>query len=40
MVRVSRRVGMRMRAEATATINTRQFERGLRRYFGGMSEDV
>lgn len=40
MVRVSRRVGMRMRAEASATINTREYERGLRRVFGRMSDDV
>jgi len=40
MVRVSRRVGMRMRAEATATVNTRAYERGLRRVFGRMSDDV
>jgi phage gpG-like protein len=31
---------MRMRAEASATINTREYERGLRRVFGRMSDDV
>ncbi|MGJ5895149.1 HK97 gp10 family phage protein [Streptomyces niveiscabiei] len=40
MVRARARVSTRMRAEATTTINTRAYERGLRRWFGGMSDDV
>ncbi|MGA5506828.1 HK97 gp10 family phage protein [Streptomyces umbrinus] len=31
---------MRLRASATQRINTRQYERGLRRYVGRMSDDV
>ncbi|MDT0473007.1 HK97 gp10 family phage protein [Streptomyces sp. DSM 41014] len=40
MVRASARLGLRMRSEARTTVNTRQYERGLRRWFGGMSDDV
>ncbi|MBZ3909421.1 HK97 gp10 family phage protein [Streptomyces acidiscabies] len=40
MVRARARVSTRMRAEATTTINTRAYETGLRRWFGGMSADV
>lgn len=31
---------MRLGASATTTINTRQYERGMRRVLGGMSDDV
>lgn len=40
MVRVRRSFRPRLRAEAAVQINTRQYERGLRRFFGGMSDDV
>ncbi|WP_236053381.1 HK97 gp10 family phage protein [Streptomyces musisoli] len=40
MVRVRRSVSVGMRAEARTTINTRAYERGLRRWFGRMSDDV
>lgn len=40
MVRARARVSTRMQAEATTTINTRAYERVLRRWFGGMSADV
>ncbi|WP_330349272.1 HK97 gp10 family phage protein [Streptomyces sp. NBC_00582] len=40
MVRVRRSVPVRMRTQLSATINTREYERGLRRYFGRMSDDV
>jgi HK97 gp10 family phage protein len=40
MVRVRRSFRPQMRAQAGQTINTREYERGLRRFFGGMSADV
>ncbi|WP_405554336.1 HK97 gp10 family phage protein [Streptomyces sp. NBC_01171] len=39
-MRVRRSVRMGMRTEARTTINTRQYERGLRRVIGRMSDDV
>lgn len=40
MVRARASVSLRASAATTANINTRQYERGLRRFFGGMSDDV
>lgn len=40
MVRVRRSFTPRFRAEARQVINTRQYERGLRRWVGNMSADV
>jgi len=40
MVRARASVSVRMNASASAQIDTRRYERGLRRFFGGMSEDV
>ncbi|MFF9124359.1 HK97 gp10 family phage protein [Streptomyces sp. NPDC014889] len=40
MARARARVAVRMRSEVSAQINTRAYERGLRRYFGRMSDDV
>ena len=40
MVRVRRSVPMRASASTSARINTREYERGLRRFFGRMSDDV
>ncbi|MFF8447876.1 HK97-gp10 family putative phage morphogenesis protein [Streptomyces leeuwenhoekii] len=40
MARFRSRARLRFGASATARIDTRQYERGLRRVFGGMSEDV
>lgn len=39
-MRIRRSVPMRARASASVQINTRQYERGLRRYVGRMSDDV
>lgn len=39
-MRVRRNVRMRASAATSARINTREYERGLRRYFGRMSDDV
>ena len=40
MARARARFTPRLRAEVSTTINTRQYERGLRRWFGRMSDDV
>ncbi|WP_328934150.1 MULTISPECIES: HK97 gp10 family phage protein [unclassified Streptomyces] len=40
MVRVRRSFRPQMRAQAGQTINSREYERGLRRFFGGMSAEV
>lgn len=40
MVRVRRSFRPQMRTQARQTINTREYERGLRRFFGGMSAEV
>ena len=40
MVRVRRSIPMRASASTSAQINTRAYERGLRRFFGRMSDDV
>lgn len=40
MARARARFTPRMRTEVSSQINTRQYERGLRRFFGGMSDDV
>ncbi|MEU6229982.1 HK97-gp10 family putative phage morphogenesis protein [Streptomyces sp. NPDC047042] len=40
MARFRSRVRLRMGAQVSAQINTRAYERGLRRFFGGMSDDV
>ena len=40
MARARARFTPRMRTEVSTQINTRQYERGLRRWFGGMSDDV
>ncbi|MFH9826727.1 HK97 gp10 family phage protein [Streptomyces bobili] len=40
MVRIRRSAPVRMRTSVSAQIDTRRYERGLRRYFGGMSDDV
>lgn len=40
MARARARFRPRVRTEVSTQINTRAYERGLRRYFGGMSEDV
>lgn len=40
MVRVRRSARMRLGTSVSTQINTRAYERGLRRYFGGMSDDV
>ncbi len=39
-MRVRGSVSVGMRAEARTTVNTRAYERGLRRWVGGMSDDV
>ena len=40
MARFRARVPVRMTTQVSAQINTRAYERGLRRYFGRMSDDV
>ncbi|MFJ4649475.1 HK97-gp10 family putative phage morphogenesis protein [Streptomyces bobili] len=40
MARFRRSVPLRLGTQVSANINTRQYERGLRRYFGRMSDDV
>lgn len=40
MARFRRSVPLHLGTQVSASINTRQYERGLRRYFGGMSDDV
>ncbi|WP_256096566.1 HK97 gp10 family phage protein [Streptomyces sp. LUP30] len=40
MVRARASVSLRMGTQISASINTRQYERGLRRFFGRMSDDV
>ncbi|MCX4994261.1 HK97-gp10 family putative phage morphogenesis protein [Streptomyces longwoodensis] len=40
MARARASVNLRAGARTSASINTRAYERGLRRFFGGMSEDV
>lgn len=40
MARFRTRARLRMTAEVSTQINTRAYERGLRRYFGRMSDDV
>jgi HK97 gp10 family phage protein len=39
-MRVRRSFRPQMRAQASVQIDTRRYERGLRRFFGGMSDDV
>lgn len=39
-MRIRRSVPMRLGTQVSTQINTRQYERGLRRYFGRMSDDV
>lgn len=40
MVRARASVSVRMGTQVSASINTREYERGLRRFFGRMSDDV
>jgi HK97 gp10 family phage protein len=40
MARFRSRGRLRLGTQVSTQINTRQYERGLRRYFGGMSDDV
>ncbi|MFD4572097.1 HK97 gp10 family phage protein [Streptomyces sp. NPDC058417] len=40
MARVRRSFPVRMQTQASVQIDTRRYERGLRRWFGGMSDDV
>lgn len=40
MARARARFRPRLRTEVSAQIDTRRYERGLRRFFGGMSDDV